>query len=182
MCSMRQFNTVMTIEPCEILEVYPDKMMAKVRGKRNIGPEVLVAWTDYSHPGSFGSEDASSAGRLPEKGSLAMVTAEWTDDQYRQLLRAYITGYIPRPSVDFAKEGYAPFLSKQFEPLLPGEQRTSTGSRSYTSMSPTGAIHTEVSPNNYTRRVPEENSTPDVCDASCQETSPTQPLPEQFAG
>ena len=79
---MRQFSTVATLEPCEVISTDPKRFTAKVRGKRNIG-EIETTWLSYNCPGSFPTEDAHWEGRIPEKGTLVLVMAEWTDDHLK---------------------------------------------------------------------------------------------------
>ena len=160
---MRQFSTVATLEPCEIISTDPKRFTAKVRGKRNIG-EIETTWLAYNCPGNFPTEDAHWEGRIPEKGTLVLVMAEWTDDHLKQLIRAYIIGYLPPMGLDYTKEGYGSYRDNSSGETAVGDHVTSTSARSFYKLSATGNIIEECTPANYRKRSPERNTVYEVCE------------------
>ena len=163
---MDLFTTSVSLEPCVIVSVDPARMTATVNGLKNIGHGVELSWLDYSNPGQFGSNDSHWGGRVPEKGSHVLVLAEWTPGHKNLFVRGYIVGYLPVPSIDFAKDGYSSYRNKQHEPLLEGDAVTNTSSKSLYKVSSSGTITEETTPRNYRRRSPEDNTTYDISENS----------------
>lgn len=160
---MRRIHTKATLEPCTILEVYPHKFTALVRGERNLGT-LEVTWCDYSCPGEFLKEDAHWGGRIPEKGAKVLVIAEWTEGDVNQVVRAYIIGYLPITAQRFSSDGYNAGRENISGPVLTGDHVVSTSARSYYKLSSTGNIVEECTPTNYRRRSPAGNVVYDVCE------------------